>query len=176
MALSFLKNSTKTMKGRDKLIYIGIDQSSRVVGYAIMDKKTLVDYGAYNVPNAKNIELMERASMIIDFIDSLIKQYNEEHEVIVGLEDTQESRMNTSTFQLLTKLLGAIEWHLYAAGVTYEVCHVSSWRKHAGVKGKRREDKKKHAIDIVRNKFNIEAEEDAAEAVLIADYLREKNS
>ncbi len=141
-----------------------------------MDKESLIDYGVYNVPNAKNIHLMERINMIINFIDQLICKYTEDHDVLVGLEDTQESRMNTNTFQLLTKLLGAIEWWLYAENIPYEICHVSSWRKHAGVKGKRREDKKKHAIEIVRNKFNIEAEEDAAEAVLICDYLRQKNS
>jgi Holliday junction resolvasome RuvABC endonuclease subunit len=151
------------------MLYIGLDQSSKVVGYCVMDEEKILEYGVFNVPATK--ELMMRVSYILHFLEELIDKYSWK-EVTVGLEDTQESKMNVNTFQLLTKVLGAIEYFLFNKNIPYKVCHISSWRKYAGVKGKKREDKKKHAIKIVEDKFEIQAEEDAAEAILICNYLR----
>lgn len=151
------------------MIYIGLDQSSKIVGYCIMNETDILEYDIFMVPATK--ELMMRITYILDFIDNLIRKYSN-NKIIIGLEDTQESQFNTNTFQLLTKVLGTIEYYLFSNNISYKICHISSWRKHAGVKGKRREEKKKHAIEIVNNKFNIQAEEDAAEAILICDYLR----
>lgn len=114
---------------------------------------------------------MDRISYILDFIEQLIDKY-EDNNMRVGIEDTQESQMNTNTFQLLTKVLGIIEFWLYSESIPYIVCHVSSWRKHANIKGKTRAEKKAHAIKKVKEKFNIDVEEDAAEAILIADYVK----
>lgn len=151
------------------MIYIGLDQSSKVVGYAVMNETELLDYGVYRVPDNK--DLMWRISYILFFLEELIDKYDTS-KITIGLEDTQESRMNTNTFQLLTKVLGAMEYWLWSEDIPYKVCHVSSWRSHSGIKGKKREDKKKHAIQVVETKFKIKAEEDAAEAILITDYLR----
>ena len=155
------------------MIYIGLDQSSKVIGYAVMNDTGLLDHGVYRVP--ENKDLMWRVSYVLHFLEQLVDEYNSP-DMIIGLEDTQESRMNTNTFQLLTKVLGIIEYWLWSENINYKVCHVSSWRSHAGVKGKRREDKKKHAIQIVEKKFGIKAEEDAAEAILITEYLRGETS
>jgi len=153
------------------MIYIGLDQSSKIVGYAVMQDNNLIEHGVFQVPQTKSI--MSRIAFILHFLDELItNKYYKNDECTIGLEDTQESRQNTNTFQLLTKVLGAIEYWLWHNNYNYKVCHVSSWRNHAGVKGKRREDKKKHAIQIVKQKFGIEVEEDAAEAILICDYLK----
>lgn len=158
------------------MIYIGLDQSSKMVGYCIMDDNEILGQGFYQVPAGS--ELMQRVSYILDFLEGLIDQYDESYDnkIIVGLEDTQESRMNTNTFQLLTKVLGAMEYWLYSENIPYRVCHVSSWRSFAGVKGKRREDKKANAIRIVKEKFDIDAKEDAAEAILITYYLRAEHN
>jgi len=152
------------------MIYIGLDQSSKVVGYAIMNDDNLIDYGVYNTPETKDV--MMRVSCILDFLDSLVTKHTKDSEYIIAFEDTQESRMNVNTFQLLTKVLGALEYWAFHNNHNYKVCHVSSWRNHAEVKGKRREEKKANAIRIVKEKFNIDALEDAAEAILICDYLR----
>jgi len=152
------------------MIYIGLDQSSHVVGYAIMNENELLEYGVYKVPNHK--EVMSRVAFIINFLNELITKYYKQDELYIGLEDTQESRQNVNTFQLLTKVLGAIEYWIYDNGYEYKVCNVSSWRGQAGVKGKRREDKKNSAIAIVEQKYNIKVPEDAAEAILITEYLR----
>ncbi len=155
------------------MIYIGFDQSSKVTGYAAIDHEgNLLEYGVFKTPDTS--DLMMRASYILHFIDEFISKYKD-NGIIVGIEDTQESRQNTNTFQLLTKILGVIEYNLFVQNIPYIVCHVSSWRSVAGVKGKRREEKKKHAMEIVKEKFGMrKVEEDAAEAVLIAEYVRQK--
>lgn len=134
-----------------------------------MNEKELIDYGVYKVP--QNKDLMMRISFILDFLDDLTEEYQSD-DIIIGLEDTQESKRNTNTFQLLTKVLGAIEYWLFHKNIPYRVCHVSSWRSHSGIKGKNRDEKKANAIKKTKEKFNIVAEEDAAEAILITDYLR----
>jgi len=139
-----------------------------MVGYAVIDNEELVRYGVFKTPSSKNV--MKRISYIIEFLDDLLHEYNSN--IVVGLEDTQESGMNTNTFQLLTKVLGAIEFWLYTENISYMVCHISSWRKHSGIKGKRRKEKKANAIKAVKEKFGINAEEDAAEAILIAYYVK----
>lgn len=156
-----------------KTKYIGFDQSSKVVGYAVMDGNSLISYGQYIVPNTSC--LMERVDSIIGFVDELVNAHGKD-DLIIGFEDTQESRMNTNTFQLLTKVLGILEFWAYCNNIEYKVLHVSSWRKHAGIKGKRREEKKANAIKKVQEKFGnageFQVSEDAAEAILITDYLR----
>ncbi len=136
-----------------------------------MNENELLEYGVYKVPERK--EIMSRVTFILDFIENeLIKKYDKQDRCFIGLEDTQESRQNVNTFQLLTKVLGAIEFWLWNNHCNYLICHVSSWRSQAGVKGKRREDKKKSAIAIVEQKYGIKVPEDAAEAILITEYLR----
>ena len=153
------------------MIYIGLDQSSHINGYEVMNDHKLLDYGIYKASNKK--EVMSRVGDILQFIEyELIWKYKKQDDYIIGLEDTQESRQNVNTFQLLTRVLGAIEYWLYNNDHPYLICHVSSWRSQAGVKGKRREDKKKSAIAIVEQKYNIKVPEDAAEAILITEYLR----
>lgn len=152
------------------MFYIGLDQSSKVIGYAVInDNNELLDYGIYKVPDTK--DLMKRIEYIFnDFLNPLIEKYSSDF--IIGLEDTQESRMNTNTFQLLTKVLGAIEYFLYSKNIDYRVCHVSSWRGYSNIKGKKRQEKKENAIKKVEEKYGLKVEEDAAEAVLIALYLK----
>jgi Holliday junction resolvasome RuvABC endonuclease subunit len=134
-----------------------------------MDEEKILEYGVFNVPATK--ELMIRVSYILHFLEELIDKYSWK-KVTVGLEDTQESKMNVNTFQLLTRVLGAIEYFLFNKNIPYKVCHVSSWRNHSGIKGKSRIEKKANAIKKVKEKFDILAKEDAAEAILITDYLR----
>jgi Holliday junction resolvasome RuvABC endonuclease subunit len=157
--------------------YIGFDQSSKVIGYcAITGNGQLLTQGVYKIPNADNLNLMQRIEAIEEFIIKMYNEYKDKEGAIIGIEDTQESRMNVNTFQLLTKVLGAIEYFLYKHKITYMVCHVSSWRGYAGVKGKKREDKKKNAIKIAKEKFGTEMEEDAAEAALITLYLKSQQN
>jgi Holliday junction resolvasome RuvABC endonuclease subunit len=151
------------------MIFIGLDQSSKIVGYCVMTEDQIITYGTYKAVNS-NI-LMERVDSIVIFLENLITKYQEQN-IVIGLEDTQESRQNTNTFQLLSKVLGILEYWIYKQKIPYMVCHVSSWRHHSNIKGKKRQEKKKNAIKAVSDKFGIQAEEDAAEAILICDYLR----
>lgn len=133
-------------------------------------------YGVYTTPETSS--LMKRIEYTLNFVDKMILKIKKDSNIIIGLEDTQESRMNTNTFQMLTKVLGAMEYHLYIQNIPYMVCHISSWRHAFNIKGKARAEKKANAIKKVKELFLIDAEEDAAEAILIAYYVKkttEKN-
>ncbi len=153
--------------------FIGLDQSTKATGYAVIDDKSaIIECGVFVPPDTKKV--IKRTKALKEFLNKLLNKYDKNF-ILVGLEDTQESKMNYKTFQTLSKLLGAIELYLYEEDIKYEIVSVNTWRAVAGIKGKARAEKKQNAIDYISRKYNIDIEEDAAEALCIAEYLY-KNS
>lgn len=114
---------------------------------------------------------MQRAADIINFIDELIHNNSKyEDKVFVGLENLQGS-FNYTTSKVLSQMLGIIEFFLYCQDIKYEIIPAATWRKEAGIKGKTREEKKKNAIQYIEDKYGIITNDDAAEALCIAEYL-----
>jgi hypothetical protein len=67
-------------------------------------------------------------------------------------------------------LLGVIVISLEHHEIPYEVVSSKIWRADFLVKGRSRDEQKSHAIQIVKDMYNLEVSDDAAEAILIGKY------
>jgi hypothetical protein len=54
--------------------------------------------------------------------------------------------------------------------IPYKVAHTGTWRKHNGIKGKSRADKKKSAQLLVKEIYQKEVSQDEADAICIGRY------
>ncbi|MFA6711220.1 MAG: hypothetical protein WCS33_00740 [Candidatus Caldatribacteriota bacterium] len=151
-----------------KKFYIGLDQSSRKTGYALLDEEgKLILYGVFNITGENAIQRSNKLikEFLATFWDYLTK------ETIVGLEDIKGNQINYKTTITLAKVLGAIEYFFDTKDIKYEVIPPGTWRKTCGIKGRKREEQKINAIAKVKEKYGVEAKEDAAEAICIAEHL-----
>src|SRR5699024_9847798 len=85
----------------------------------------------------------------------------------VFIEGVQVQK-NPRVYEVLAKLAGSLEIMLYESGYLVNVVKASEWRKRVGVKGRKRADVKKEAIELVKELYDLEVSEDEAEAVLFA--------
>ena len=143
---------------------IAFDQSTRATGWCVMELKTadIVESGVI-IPN-KNDETIDR---IIYTIKRCLNLVRTNEVAFVFIEGVQNQR-NPRVFEVLAKLAGSLEIMLYESGYLVNVVKASEWRKRVGIKGRKRADVKKEAIELVKKLYDLEVSEDEAEAVLFA--------
>jgi len=158
---------------------LAIDQSSNISGWSYFHEKELIKYDLLDV--SKCGKTINRISMIIKWIDWFIK--NHEVDLIIfedvgfqneskykqtqEYQENHEDRDNVATFQTLSKLLGVLEYHCTINNIQYQIKKPSAWRSSCGIKGTKRHEVKKNALDFVKKKWNLDIEEDIAEAICI---------
>ena len=142
---------------------IAFDQSTRATGWCVMELKTadIVESGVI-IPN-KNDETIDR---IIYTIKRCLNLVRTNEVAFVFIEGVQVQR-NPRVYEVLAKLAGALEVMLYESGYLVNVVKASEWRKRVGIKGRKRADVKKEAIEMVKELYGLEVSEDEAEAILI---------
>ncbi len=152
----------------NETFYIGLDQSSKKTGFAILDSRgKLLDFGVKSIGGES---VVQRGSKLMEWFEEQFADYMNS-KIIVGLEDIQGSFQNYKTVVTLSKILGIFEFYLYQKGINYQVIPVNTWRKTCGIKGRKREEQKANAIKKVEEKYEVKTEEDAAEAILITQHL-----
>lgn len=141
---------------------IAFDQSTTATGFCIMEMGTarIIESGVV-IPN-KNDETIDRIIYTIKRCLNLVRT----HEVaFVFIEGVQNQR-NPKVFEVLAKLAGSLEIMLYESGYFVNVVKASEWRKNVGIKGRKRADVKKEAIEMVKELYGLEVSEDESEAIL----------
>jgi Holliday junction resolvasome RuvABC endonuclease subunit len=142
-----------------------------------MDSKNYkpIIYGLLDFSEFKDVA--ERNAQTKKKINELIDIYIPE---VVSLEDTfleyyfnpksGKKEVNAKAFRTLAKLQGVLECQFYEKNLCCYTWEKSEWRKTAGIHtSKSRDDQKAEAIDMVKEKFKIETDDDnIAEAILIA--------
>ncbi len=150
-----------------KKFFIGLDQSSKKTGYAVLDiDGKLLEYGVFSITG--NTPIIRGSALIVE-IFKVLNEYLKNG--IIGLEDIKGSISNYKTTITLAKVLGMIEYVLDEHQIDYKVVAPGTWRSSCGIKGRDRATQKKNAIARVKEKYGIEMKEDAAEAACIAEYL-----
>lgn len=142
---------------------IALDNATHITGWAIFDDIKLVSYGKYTV---KSEETSDRILEMGDWLVNLLQQW--EPDTIV-LEDIQQ-QSNVSTFKVLAKLQGVLEYISKKNNADYYIIPPATWKSNAGVKGKSRADQKKSAQLIVQKLYNIQATQDECDAILLGKY------
>ena len=151
---------------------IAFDQSTTATGWCVMEMKTarIIESGVV-IPK-KNDETIDRITYTIKRCLNLVRT----NEVaFVFIEGVQNQR-NPKVFEVLAKLAGALEVMLHESGYLVNVVKASEWRKRVGIKGRKRADVKKEAIDMVKELYDLDVSEDEAEAILFARaFAKEQN-
>ena len=142
---------------------IALDNATHITGWAVFDNNKLVSYGKYTT---KSSETSDRILEMGDWLINLLEQW--EPNTII-LEDIQQQN-NVSTFKVLAKLQGVLEYINKKHNIEYYIISPSTWKSNAGVKGKSRIDQKKSAQLIVQQIYNIQATQDESDAILLGKY------
>ena len=110
----------------------------------------------------KRVEVMSR--YIYRWLDNI-------GPAIVYIEDTAVTR-DARTQRMLTRIQGVVYTYCIFHDCEFNTIIPSSWRKYAGInqtKGMKREELKRQAVEKVKELYNIDVSDDAAESVLIGE-------
>lgn len=144
---------------------MGIDASSKCTGISFFANNKLKTYKKIDLKKIKNTD--ERLRLMLLGVIEIIKSNKPE---VIYFEDVWMGN-NPSTSQLLAQLLGGIWGYCIMHNIRFERIKPSAWRKTLGFKGGRlkREELKLLSIDYVKKEFNIEADDDEADAICIGN-------
>lgn len=140
---------------------MGIDSSTTSTGWAIIDEEGIVASGVIK-PKGETIE------RIIEISQELCKIYRQYEPIEVHIEDLSVTR-NMKTLKSLSGLLYVIITSLYKQEAVITLLKPTQWRK-GKVEGRTREQLKQSAIQYIKEKYGLYAEEDTAEAIIIAEW------
>lgn len=145
---------------------LGLDTSTSSTGYAVLDtdNRRIISYGTIKTP--KKADLLDKIIFIEEHIKQVIKAKQVEFIVIEDLAVTRSA----ST----TKALAGLLYHLLVEFRKRELLVVqvrpSEWRSSCGIRGIKRDELKRKAIKHVKDNYGIEANDDEADAICIAEY------
>ena len=141
---------------------IAFDQSTKATGWAVLEQETaeIVKFGVLKPEGETN----DRIRQTIKHCLWLVEEYQVTFVFIEGIY----SELNKKVFAILAKLAGSLEIMLEEKGYIVNVVSANEWRKRVGIKGRKRADVKKEAIDLVHTLYGIKASEDECEAILFS--------
>ena len=154
------------------MITIAIDASTKSTGVAVFKDKELV--AKHNFINNAN-GVLKRIKYMTDKIEEVYKEYKSEKVQVVmeqvipdNLNDAKWTR-NQNTFKALFYLQAAIVLMFDHYNLEVELVGASTWRKWCGIKqgGANRETLKFRDIEFVKQNYNLEVNDDVADAICI---------
>lgn len=148
-----------------KKVLIALDQAAKVTGYSIFKNEKYEKSGTFSVPPHKPIE--ERLALFYKELMSLYNEYSD-YEVEIVFEDIQLQMGNVKTYRVLAYVQSIILLFCFYNKTPYSIATPSHWRKLLGGEfGRKREEQKEHAIELVRQKLKIDVSSDEADAICI---------
>lgn len=152
--------------------FLSLDQALQTTGWAFFRDDRLVGYGTYQIPANKGMET--RLGLIFTELNTLYEKYEFDHIVFEGIQNQQ----NAETFKRLAYVQAAIMLWCYFANMEYDVLTPSEWRSKLSKSfGKKREEQKAKAVDLVADSFGLEVTNDEADAICIGlAHLKDKSA
>ena len=146
------------------MITMAIDASSKATGVAIFKEKELVYYECIYATNTNSLD---RINKMVARIKELYETWKVTN---VIMEDVipEDVRHNQQVFKVLHYLQAAIVLMLHNYKQTVEFYVSSEWRKKCGIKtgrGITRDMVKQADIKFVKNKYNLDVNDDIADAI-----------
>ena len=154
------------------MITIAIDASTKSTGLAMFKDNQLLGYENF-VSSNKNV--LKRIKYMTDKIEEIYKKNNKESVQVVmeqvipdNLNDAKWTR-NQATFKALFYLQAAIVLMFDHYDIEVELIGASTWRKWCGIKqgNANRETLKFRDVEFVKKNYNIEVNDDVADAICI---------
>jgi Holliday junction resolvasome RuvABC endonuclease subunit len=150
------------------MFILSIDASTKATGWAIFNDHELVDYG---MVTATSTDLIKRLHKITNDLKPIIEKYDIK-KVILEEVRPEMGTQNIKTHRALMWLQGALATMLHddykfsLDDIVY--LYPSEWRKVCGIKtgsGVRRESLKPKDIAFVKQTYNINVNDDIADAI-----------
>lgn len=154
------------------MITIAIDASTKSTGIAMFKNNQLLGYENF-VSSNKNV--LKRIKYMTDKIEEIYKKNNQESVQVVmeqvipdNLNDAKWTR-NQATFKALFYLQAAIVLMFDHYDIEVELIGASTWRKWCRIKqgNANRETLKFRDIEFVKKNYNIDVNDDVADAICI---------
>lgn len=146
---------------------MSLDASSKSTGVAIFDDNKLIHYECIT---ATSTDTIKRIQKMTDGINELLNKYSVSKIIMEEVIPEQGFRMQTHRILMWVQAAVAFVVHDNHPKVTIEYINASSWRATCGIKtggGIKRDELKIADINFVKNKYNIEVNDDIADAICI---------
>lgn len=149
---------------------LSLDLSTKSTGYAVFEDNVLVDYGCIK---ASSTDVINRIQKITKEINNVLLKHSNIKKIVVEEvrpENGQKGVGNLRTHKVLMWLQAALEFliHDSFASISIEYLYPSEWRKVCGIqtgRGIMREKLKQADINFVKKIYNIEVNDDIADAI-----------
>lgn len=146
------------------MITMSIDASSKATGVAIFNEKELVHYECIYATNTNSLD---RINKMVARIKELYETWKVTN---VIMEDVipEDVRHNQQVFKVLHYLQAAVVLMLHDYKQIVEFYVSSEWRKKCGIKtgrGITRDMVKQADIKFVKDKYNLDVNDDIADAI-----------
>lgn len=170
-------------------IYLAVDQSTTVSGYAVFENENLIEHGKVKFEGEPIERMIEIKNWLVEKAQELKKQYPT-NELKVILEDIQYQPhyeknnyanqgvlQNAMTFKTLAQLQGILIAALVENDIDYQIYHSSSWKSTFNIKGKDRTEQKRNAQEYIKKQFNKDKiTQDECDAILLGWHaVKEEN-
>ena len=143
---------------------VGFDNASHKMGVAIFDDGKLVYYSLLEFNNGTATQRLLKIRQLLE--DVILPAWEPDY---VQIEDIQHQN-SYATYEVLIKLVGIFEMASDRFGLPFSKDRSSVWRSHFGINKRERKLEKGLAIKRVKNMYNIDVNDDVAEAILIAKF------
>lgn len=158
------------------MITLALDISTRSTGVAIFQEQELIHYECIG---ATSTNTFNRIDKIKKRLQQLVEQY---HPTDVAIQSPLPADVghNIDTYRKLTWAQGIIGYMLNQHKLKYNVMYLpNEWRKKVQIKTgphKMRPKLKADDIAMVKNLYNIEVNDDIADAILIGRAYTQQNN
>lgn len=152
---------------------LSLDLSTKSSGWSVSINNNLKDYGCIQ---SSSTDVIKRIFIMRNAIKEIIQKYKIEQ---IVLEEVRTDYQNVHTYKILTWLQAAIVFVAYEIDpqIKIEYVQASSWRSKIGIhtgRGIKRETLKIEDIKYVKNKYNIDANDDICDSICLLDaYLKD---
>lgn len=148
------------------MIYLSLDQAMRTTGWAIFENKELKQYGHFTIPSHHPIE--QRLNEFMRELNDLYREYEFDE---LFFEDIQNQN-NNETYKKLAYVQATIIIWCYNNNIKFYILSPSHWRsvlkERCGISfGRKREEQKQKAIELVQQFFSRMVTSDEADAICL---------
>lgn len=146
---------------------LSLDASTRSTGFAIFKDKELKEYGCIT---ASSTDLVKRINKMITELNEILTREREIDKIILEEVRPEQGLQNIKTHKALMYLQAAITFLIHERFSNIEIIYLypSEWRAacqiHTG-RGIRRQSLKPADIKFVKDTYNIEVNDDTADAI-----------
>lgn len=138
---------------------LSLDQAA-TTGWALYEEGELLSYGVKRFGGVREAQAINLKSWAI--------LHAKQHGAGIVLVEDIQMQKNVTTFKTLAYLQAGLCIGLREEGISYKIVSPATWRSKNGIKGRKRDEQKRNAIDLVKKIHNLNnISNDAAEAILI---------